>query len=222
MANKTRMTMEIEVIGRDGAKKGHLELTSGNINFYRANAKTLTAQYTYQQLISLIEENIEENEDEEDEGGQPQERRKPLVKEVSPDFPKIQKSSFKSVSAIEIDIDNVPAQYQNGVADELVRLQIALWVKDNQFSGIGTIWAKGISSVNFQRQGYSVFYCLIGMPGKCRDYLADSLYRKMPGCIKKNSNFVTPKEGDWRISCQVQYGNVWFEEEQCMWKEILV
>jgi len=60
------------------------------------------------------------------------------------------------------------------------------------------------------------------MPGKCRDYLADSLYRKMPGCIKKNSNFVTPKEGDWRISCQVQYGNVWFEEEQCMWKEILV
>ena len=217
--------MEVEVIGSDGAKKGHLEFTSGNINFYRVHAKTLTAQYTYQQLFRLIEQNIEDSEEKLEEKGEeerPKERREPLVKEISFDFPKIQESGSKSISAIEIDIDNVPAKYQNGMVDELIRLQIALWVKDNQFSGIGTIWVKGISSVNFQRQGYSVFYSIIGMPKEFRDYLADLLDRKMPERVKRYSDFVTPKENDWRISCQVQDGKVWFEEDQYVWKEILV
>ncbi len=56
--SKSNTTIEIEVIGYDGKKKGHLALTTGNVKYYRSKAKTVTAQYTYQQLMELIEEDI--------------------------------------------------------------------------------------------------------------------------------------------------------------------
>jgi hypothetical protein len=56
--SKSKTTIELEVRGYDGKKKGHLTLTSGNLYYYRSNAKKLTAQYTYQQLIELIEANL--------------------------------------------------------------------------------------------------------------------------------------------------------------------
>lgn len=58
MPAKTNVKIDIEVIGKDGAKKGHLSLSSGNVYYYRTNAKTETARYTYQQLVDLIEKNI--------------------------------------------------------------------------------------------------------------------------------------------------------------------
>lgn len=58
--SKTKINIEMEVIGKDGKKKGHLSLSSGNIYYSRPNAKVVTAQYTYQQLIELIESNLEE------------------------------------------------------------------------------------------------------------------------------------------------------------------
>lgn len=60
---KTRINIEIEVIGRDECKKAHFSLSTGNVNYYRANAKTLTANYTYQQLADLIERDLAESED---------------------------------------------------------------------------------------------------------------------------------------------------------------
>ena len=58
--SKTKINIEMEVIGKDGKKKGHLSLSSGNIYYSRPNAKVVTAQYTYQQLIDLIERELEE------------------------------------------------------------------------------------------------------------------------------------------------------------------
>ena len=58
--SKTKINIEMEVIGKDGKKKGHLSLSSGNIYYSRPNAKVVTAQYTNQQLIELIESNLEE------------------------------------------------------------------------------------------------------------------------------------------------------------------
>lgn len=60
---KTKMNIEIEVIGRDGTIRGRLSLTSGNIYYFRPNAKNVTAQYTYQQLIEMIENAILEEEE---------------------------------------------------------------------------------------------------------------------------------------------------------------
>lgn len=53
------MLIDIKVLGNDDAVKGHLSLSSGNVYYYRANAKAETARYTYQQLIDLIERDLE-------------------------------------------------------------------------------------------------------------------------------------------------------------------
>mgnify|MGYP000305885908 CR=1 FL=1 len=60
--SKTRVNIEIEVIGRDAVKKAHFSLSSGNVSYFRANAKTLTAKYTYQQLAELIERDLADDE----------------------------------------------------------------------------------------------------------------------------------------------------------------
>ena len=58
--SKTRINIEMEIIGKDSKKKGHLSFSSGNIYYSRSNAKKVTVQYTYQQLIDLIESSLEE------------------------------------------------------------------------------------------------------------------------------------------------------------------
>lgn len=57
--SKTRTIIDMEVIGNDGTKRGHLQFSSGNVVYYRVNGKKPAATYTYQQLIALIETDIE-------------------------------------------------------------------------------------------------------------------------------------------------------------------
>lgn len=54
---KIRAFTRIEVIGRDSAKKGTLELTPGNIIFSRLRGEE-TIRLTYQQLIDLLEKEV--------------------------------------------------------------------------------------------------------------------------------------------------------------------
>jgi len=54
-----KMETTITVVGKDKKIKGTFELTAGSIYYYRPKAKTATKEYTYQQLISLIENHIE-------------------------------------------------------------------------------------------------------------------------------------------------------------------
>ncbi len=58
---KTIMSLELKVKGRNGSLKGTIHLTSGNITYYRANAKTSTVKLTYQQLIDLLEKSLEDH-----------------------------------------------------------------------------------------------------------------------------------------------------------------
>ena len=58
--SKSNISMDIEVKARTGEKRGHLSLTSGNLYYYRTNAKKESARYSYQQLIDLIERDLEE------------------------------------------------------------------------------------------------------------------------------------------------------------------
>ncbi len=58
--SKSNMSIDIEVKSRAGEKKGHISLTSGNLYYYRVNAKNESARYTYQQLIELIERDLED------------------------------------------------------------------------------------------------------------------------------------------------------------------
>lgn len=57
--SKSRTTTIIDVIGRPGGKKGRLELTSGNVNYFRAGAKAETLSLTYQQLMAVLERELE-------------------------------------------------------------------------------------------------------------------------------------------------------------------
>ena len=56
-----KSNMYIDIITRtaDGHKAGTFEITSGNLYYYRKNAKKITKQYTWRNLIKLIESDIE-------------------------------------------------------------------------------------------------------------------------------------------------------------------
>lgn len=56
---KSQTKTLIEVVGRPGGIKGRLELTSGNVNYFRSGAKTETLSLTYQQLLSVLERELE-------------------------------------------------------------------------------------------------------------------------------------------------------------------
>jgi len=58
--SKSSISIDIEVKARKGEKKGHLSITSGNLYYYRTNAKSETKRYTFLQLIDLIEKDIED------------------------------------------------------------------------------------------------------------------------------------------------------------------
>lgn len=53
---KSRTKTSIEVVGRDGTKRGTLEISSGNVSYFRADAKNKTGQWTLQQLIDVLEQ----------------------------------------------------------------------------------------------------------------------------------------------------------------------
>lgn len=55
---KSEINVDIWVTGRNETSKGLFRLTSGNVYYQRANAKDWTAEYTYQQLIKLIEKDL--------------------------------------------------------------------------------------------------------------------------------------------------------------------
>jgi hypothetical protein len=52
---KTRFVTHVDIMGKDGKKKGHLEFTSGNVLYYRPNAKDVTLRVTYQELSAMME-----------------------------------------------------------------------------------------------------------------------------------------------------------------------
>lgn len=59
--SKVQSTTFIEIIGRDGVKKGKLELTPGHVHYYRTNARehSPTLSMTYQQLTALLEREVD-------------------------------------------------------------------------------------------------------------------------------------------------------------------
>ena len=59
--SKIRSTTLVEIVGRDATKKGRLELTPGNVHYYRTNSRedSPTLSMTYQQLTALLEREVE-------------------------------------------------------------------------------------------------------------------------------------------------------------------
>ena len=56
---KTTQHTTIQITDRNGARKGRLELTSGNVVYFRKNANDGTLSLTYQELTALLESEVE-------------------------------------------------------------------------------------------------------------------------------------------------------------------
>ncbi len=57
--SKSKVFTRIEVVGKTSERKGRLELTSGNVSYFRKSATTETLRLTYQQLFDVLEQEIE-------------------------------------------------------------------------------------------------------------------------------------------------------------------
>lgn len=84
---KSQSVTTIEVVGRPGGKKGRLELTSGNVNYFRPGAKTETLTLTFQQLLAVFEKEIEYQ----------------TIDTAKVKFPKPQKYGDFTIEVLEID-----------------------------------------------------------------------------------------------------------------------
>lgn len=56
--SKIQATMSIQIVGRDAKARGQLELTPGNVHYYRPRAEDPTLSITYQQLTELLEREV--------------------------------------------------------------------------------------------------------------------------------------------------------------------
>lgn len=57
---KSQTTTMIKVVGRDGKTKGSIEINSGNVSYFRTNAREgyPSARWTLQQLIQVMEDDV--------------------------------------------------------------------------------------------------------------------------------------------------------------------
>ncbi len=55
---KSRFVVTIGVVGRNGNQKGRIEISSGNLAYYRVGAKDVTLKLTQQKLVNILENEI--------------------------------------------------------------------------------------------------------------------------------------------------------------------
>jgi len=149
--------------------------------------------------------------------------RKAVQRMLTPDFPKLVLPNSKPVCAIEIDINSMlrTEKYQYGGWDDLIRVIAAKWVKQNTYAGSGTIWQWGSPSTNFQHQSFSMFYAVLGMPGKFREYLGNEI-RVLGKHVIPNSDYVIPGLDDgWNAMCHIEDGKAWEALDPTLWQEIM-
>lgn len=149
-----------------------------------------------------------------------------LVRALSTKFPSLVLSKGKSVCPIEIDVDCLSKveRFQSGGWEDVIKKITASWVKENSFSGVGTIWDLGKPSVNFGHQSYSMFYAVLGMPEKFRKHLGTELEivlgRKF---VRPDSDFISPNSAEgWRAVCQIEDGKTWKIWDASAWQEVRV
>lgn len=58
---KSRSSTTVTIVGRDGSAKGIFEITSGNFTYSRAGAKSISGQWTLQQLVEVLERDLSEH-----------------------------------------------------------------------------------------------------------------------------------------------------------------
>jgi hypothetical protein len=141
---KSQQSTTIQIIGRPGERKGSLELTSGNVTYYRASAKTETLKLTYQQLLALLEREAEYRKIDEESFKLPREHQEGdlvigayKIGEDETEYPLIESTTFiKKLDPKRIDDGSY--QFSNDMASGRkqknsrwyvrISIQAALWI----------------------------------------------------------------------------------------------
>jgi len=146
------------------------------------------------------------------------------IRDLTPDFPDFILPKGKPVCPIEIDVNGLSKEekYQSGGWEYLIQTITASWVRQHAYAGKGTIWAWGTLSVNFQHQGYSMFYAVLGMPATFRKHLTTKI-RVLDKHVRPDSDYATPSLADgWNAMCHIEDGKVWNPLDPTLWQEIVV
>ena len=124
--------------------------------------------------------------------------------------PNLVSPTGEPVCSVEIDVDGLSSEggrYQYGGWEDLIQKVAAQWVQKNSCSGTGTIWARETPSTNFHRQSISVFYAILGMPQKFREYLGERIM-VLGEYVRAYSDYVVPNEAEWSARCHIEDGKV--------------
>jgi len=105
---KTTQYTTIQITDRNGARKGRLELSSGNFVYFRKNANERTLSLTYQELTTLLDSEVEYRA---------LDRNAPLPKGGKSDFyfQAFEHDSAKDVGTV-FDVSTLVAQGDCGLA----------------------------------------------------------------------------------------------------------
>jgi len=142
---------------------------------------------------------------------------------LTKDFPNLALPNKRAVCPIEIDATALSkdGQYQgDGGWEDMIRTITATWVKQQRFTGRGTIWAWGTPSANFGYQNFSMFYAVLGMPASFRKFMGRKI-RVLGKHVRPDSDYVIPSlEDGWNAICHVEDGKAWEPIDPSLWQEI--
>jgi hypothetical protein len=158
-----------------------------------------------------VEEDEEDENEETGDWAEEDEEDEAEIRNSSVNFPNFVMSKGKSVSSVEIDIDNIMEKYQGDGWVDLINNITLKWVTENSYSGTGTIW---------NWYGPTVLLAIIGMPKKFRDYLTAQI-NVLGRHVRPNSDYVIQNiEDGWAIHCHIEDGKVWQQDDPITYREI--
>lgn len=136
-------------------------------------------------------------------------------------YPKLRRNNPSSVPSIEIAVDYVPDEYKGECLDLLLNL-VQKWIDDNSFTKEGVIWQWCCSpTTDFMHLWgpvFSEFICMIGLPAKCREYVASNLERKLGKAVKYPADALGSGELEDALSlAYISDGIVWQSLDPCTW-----
>lgn len=124
----------------------------------------------------------------------------------------------KPILAIEVDCENVPLTFENGLWEGLMWQLTSQWVQAQSYAGTGTILSISWTSVNFHHHGQSEFYVIFGMSQAYKKFLREQLPHHLGKSVRTESESVVPRLQDgWGKRCHIEGGIVWQPEDANTW-----
>jgi len=143
-------------------------------------------------------------------------------RELTPAFPNLVATDGEIICTMEVDSTTLikEGRYTDEEVENLIQKIAAQWVQHYEYDGRGTIWQWGSPSVNFQHQGYSIFFAFLGMPELFRKYINTEM-KVLKECVRADSDWTVPDPaGGWGVMCHIEDQKVWNPLDSSLWQEV--